>query len=106
MERFDGVKFMNVMPESITSKLKNNKTLILWKRWVHARLSGKTGSSRHNILTEFSCFSPLSVGNYKANAALTIQSVNSTFPSLCSFLEASGQKKTGSNQGRTVSKDR
>lgn len=84
---------MNVMRESITSKLKNNKTLILWKRWVYSRLSGKTGSSRHNILTEFSCFSPLSVGNYKANAALTIQSVNSTFPSLCSFLEASGQKK-------------
>lgn len=76
------------------SCLKQNQTLVNLKRAVLGRLSGKRGSSRIDILSRFPIFSPISVGNYKLNSELTIQSINETLPLLYELVVSIGGRQT------------
>ena len=79
---------------SFKSYARKSKTLVDVKRAVLGRLSGKRGSSRIDVLSTFPIFSPISVGNYKLNSRLTIQSINETVPLLYELAASVGGRQT------------
>lgn len=87
-----------VMSNSIFSKfkfcLKQQGLFVDLKRALMGRLSGKRGHSRLDILSTFPIFSPISVGNYKLNSELTIQSINETIPLLLDLVVSVGGRQT------------
>lgn len=79
---------MDIFLKPLKEFLKKFPLLVKIKRLVWSNVSLSRGVTRHNILVAFPSFIPYSAGSYSEKSALTIKSINRTFPRLSSLLSS------------------